>query len=129
MGYTKEQRDAKKNGTKTDTDTANMTATETIAKSATTMTDNDFRDYKHRWVKFVAELRCYVEGVQLEAGQDITLSPSAAFKQRLNKCIRLDCDVVFPTSLTTEQLRDLDDGDPRIGSTPKDFTLVSQGGK
>jgi hypothetical protein len=132
MGYTKEQRDAKKaekDTTKTDTPQAGETTVTTPpAKGTTTMSDNDFRDFKHKPVKFTAVSRCYIEGAQLEDGQTIVLTSAGAYRQRMNGNLRVEEGVKMPTNLTEEQIKDLVEGDPRVGGVPKDFNLVQQGG-
>ena len=125
MAYSKEQREAKKAAATTTTTTTDKT--EGTAPVSTTMTNDKFRDYKHKWVDFVTERRCYVEGAYLEAGQTITLSPAAAWRQRGNKCLLITDETIIPLTLTDEQVKDLTDGDPRVGAAPKEFNLVQPG--
>ena len=90
------------------------------------ITDAQYREVvQHRWIESTVKSRCYVEGIYLEAGQSLTLSPSAAYRQRLNK--NLEMTVEWPT-LTTNQIKDLAEGDPKVGAAPKEFTLVQPGG-
>lgn len=90
------------------------------------ITDNEFRaNVQHRWIEFVAEARCYVEGIYLEATQTVTFSPAAAYRQRKNKTIRSTMEITWP-NLTEHQVKDLAEGDPKVGAAPKDFTLVKQ---
>lgn len=91
------------------------------------VTDNEYRaNVQHRWIGFTAEARCYIEGVYLEAGQTVTFSPAAAYRQRKNKNIRPTVEFTWPT-LTENQVKDLQDGDPKVGQAPKEFTLVQPG--
>ena len=132
MGYTKEQRDNKRKqdeAGKADAPQAGPTnTTPAPAKGETTMTDSDFRDFKHKPVKFTAVSRCYIEGAQLEDGQTIVLTSAGAYRQRMNGNLQVEEGVTIPTNLSAEQIKDLVEGDPRVGSVPKDFNLVQQGG-
>ena len=92
------------------------------------VTADEYRaSVQHRWLDFTAEARCYIEGVYLEAGQNVTFSPAAAYRQRKNKNIRPSVEVKWP-ALTEQQVADLADGDPKVGAAPKEFNLVSQSG-
>lgn len=108
--------------TETNTETGAETPTPT---NKTGITDNEYRaSIQHRWVEFKAEARCYVEGVSLEAGQEMTLSPAAAYRQRFNAHIKPTKEITWP-ELSEHQITDLADGDPKVGAAPKEFTLVS----
>lgn len=91
------------------------------------LTADQYREsVQHRWIDFTTETRCYVEGAYLEAGQPVTLSPAAAYRQRTNKNLRPTKEMTWPT-LTTNQVKDLAEGDPKVGVAPKEFTLVQPG--
>lgn len=112
----------KKTGTKT------LDSQEKKQSVKSGVTADKYREsIQHNWVKFNTEARCYIEGVYLESGQDVTLSPAAAYRQRKNKNIRPNIEVVWPI-LTEQQVTDLADGDPRVGVAPKEFNLISQNG-
>lgn len=109
-----------------------VTTDENVDKGTTTVgnntgvTDDQYRaNVQHRWIEFVAEARCYVEGIYLEATQTVTFSPAAAYRQRKNKTIRSTMEITWP-NLTEHQVKDLAEGDPKVGAAPKDFTLVKQ---
>lgn len=104
-----------------DTDTSQET------KMTGGVTDNEYRaNVQHRWIEFTTETRCYVEGIYLEAGQTVTFAPGAAYRQRKNKNIKPTVEVTWPT-FTEHQLKDLAEGDPKVGAAPKEFTLVQPG--
>ena len=101
--------------------------TETETKMKGGITDNEYRaSVQHRWIEFTTETRCYVEGIYLEAGQTVTFAPAAAYRQRKNKNIKPVVELTWPT-FTEHQLKDLSEGDPRVGAAPKEFTLVQPG--
>lgn len=78
---------------------------------------------KPGWCLFTATTRCYIEGAQLEGGQEITLSPWASYKERQNDHLILRSGEI-PETLTAEQVEELEKGDPRVGKASKEFTLV-----
>lgn len=129
MGYTKEQRDAKATKTIT-TDEEKKAYTDKGAKlpDAPTMRrperiETSTPKLKAGWCAFTAKTRCYIEGAQLEGGQEITLSPTASYKERNNDHLILVAGEI-PDTLTTEQIAELETGDPRVGKATKEFTLV-----
>lgn len=107
---------------------------------------------RHEWVKFTSRSRTYVEGALLEdSGQEITLSPAAAYRQRLNKNLTL-VEGVIPTlpdgaperpdknaplaerqkfqEYETAFIDSLEDGDPKVGGVPgPKETLTNAAGK
>ena len=96
-------------------------------KTEKAMDDTQYRaKIQHRWLDFSTESRCYVEGIYLEAGQTITLSPAAAYRQRTNRNLRATTEVTWP-EMSKEQVKSLAEGDPKVGPAPKDFTLVQPG--
>lgn len=103
----------------------NVGTKETVTKGG--ITDNEYREkVQHRWIEFGTEARCYVEGIYLEAGQPVTLSPAAAYRQRKNKNLKPTMEMVWPT-LTERQLKDLAEGDPKVGAAPEEFKLIRGG--
>lgn len=135
MAYSKEQREAKKQLVAEDTAKVEApkagvtTQTPTPAQGVTTMTDNDFRDFKHKIFKFVASARCYIEGVQLEEGQTILLGSAAAYRQRKNGNLHIEEGVSIPVNLSADQIKDMVETDPKVGSVSKEFNLIQQGSK
>jgi hypothetical protein len=105
------------------------TGTENTKSSTDTITDDQYRaTVQHTWIEFTVEARCYVEGIYLEAGQPLTLSPAASYRQRNNKNLHPTKEMTWPT-LSKTQLKDLAEGDPKVGAAPKEFTLVQPGGQ
>lgn len=99
--------------------------------------------------QFTAKGRCYVEGVLLEdAGQTITLSPAASYRQRNNRNLELVSGVIpvlpedgpqkpgkdapfserqeFVAYETSFIENHLDDSDPLVGAAPGGLKLIKQ---
>ena len=129
MTYTKEQREANKTKTittaeetKAYTDKGAKLPTEpVIHRPAVEQTVKE--ELRAGWCMFTTTTRCYVEGAQLEGGQEITLSPAASYKERHNDHLVLRVGEIHDT-LTPEQIKKLETGDPRVGKASKPFTLV-----
>jgi hypothetical protein len=131
MTYTKEMREAK--AAKTTTITSAEEKKVYTAKGAILPTEPVIHrpaveqtakeELRPGWCMFTATTRCYVEGAQLEGGQEITLSPAASYKERHNDHLTLRIGEIHDT-LTTEQVKKLETGDPRVGKASKPFTLV-----
>ena len=101
--------------------------TTTETKTNEELDANEYRaSVQHRWIEFTAQARCYIEGISLEAGQTVTFSPAASYRHRMNAHIAPTTEVKWPT-LTVNQVKDLAEGDPKVGSAPKEFTLVQPG--
>ena len=77
----------------------------------------------------MASSRCYIEGAQLEDGQYIMLGSAASYRQRVNGNLHIEEGSKIPSNLTDEQVKDLVETDPKVGSVPKDFNLIQQGSK
>lgn len=128
MGYTKEQRDAKASKTIT-TDEEKKAYTDKCADlpgdgmRRPVKFENVTTKLKAGWCAFTATTRCYIEGAQLEGGQEITMSPAASYKERNNAHLTLVAGEI-PNELTPEQVAELETGDPKVGRATKEFTLV-----
>jgi len=82
---------------------------------------------KPGWCKFKAKQRCYITGCQLDPDQEITMSPKDSYEQRTNKNLELVAGTI-PTAPvadeSSEEVDELEDGDPLVGRSPEGFRLV-----
>jgi hypothetical protein len=118
MAYTKEQREANAAKSATAGPVMAEQPTRKVIRPmpAETKAEKLEKKLKKGWCKFAAENRCYVEGVQLEGDQTITLSPAAAYRQSKNKNLRLvEGEIV--ADLSKDEIEALEDGEPSVTET------------